>query len=465
MHSNRRDFLKSSAAAAVWTATGPRLRALAGPPAREILLAASPVTVDVGGRAVTTWAYNGRVPGPEIRVRQGERLRIVLRNDLPQPTTIHWHGLPVPNAQDGVPGLTQGPVAPGETFVYEFDATTPGTYFYHSHQGLQLDRGLYGPLVIEPASPPPAEASDREHTLVLDDWLDGTPEEAYAALGASGAGGMGGMGRRAADGPLYARYLVNGAPTGAIPPLRVARGERVRLRLVNASAATTMRVGVAGHRLTVTHSDGQPVEPVDVDTLVIGMGERYDVVLRAENHGAWPLVTGPADSSVPGAIVPVIYEGTAPTLPPVFVWPTSLWRGRTLRYADLVPSGGAPTLAAIDRVIPLTLGWSPFGYVWTINGQAYPDADPIALTGGERVRLQIFNATMMRHPMHLHGHFFEVVGRGARPSGLVKDTVLVEPMMGGVALDFTADNPGRWFFHCHHLYHMEAGMARALEYV
>lgn len=264
--------------------------------------------------------------------------------------------------------------------------------------------------------------------------------------------------------PLYAGYLLNGATSSGLPPLAVARGEKVRLRIINASSATTCRVGLAGHRLNVTHADGQPVRSVAVDSLVMGMGERYDAIVTADNPGAWPLIAGPVDSVVPGVVARFVYEGTTGSTPPVTVWPNALVGGRVLRYADLVPAAepNAPRGGAA-QLVQLTLGTAPFaGYVWTINGQAYPNADPIALEPDALVRLRIVNATMMRHPVHLHGHFFRV--RTGPSAGPIKDTVLVDPMMGALELEFETNNPGRWLFHCHHLYHMEAGMARVLEY-
>lgn len=452
----RRTFLKT-AAAAVGALGIPRL-SWSDPqdgPLRHFRLVARPGEVEVApGRIWQSWTYNGMAPGPALRARQGERLRIVLENQLPAPTTIHWHGLPVPNAMDGVPELTQDAVPPGGEFVYEFEADTPGTYFYHSHVGLQLDRALSGSLVIDAADD--TIAADADFTLVLDDWLTITPEEAMAAM-ARGGGMMG-----PATDPPYAGYLLNGRTTAGAEPLRVARGQRVRLRLINSGGATTFRVGVEGHKLQVTHADGQAVVPVMVDTVVLGAGERYDVVVTANNPGTWPLVAGPADSVVPGVVAPLVYPGLAGTLVTPAVWPTSLRTGRTLAYVDLRVPDDPGGLAPRARDIPIDLsGGMMGGNVWTINGQAYPDAAPFVFERGERLRFSMFNRSMVRHPMHLHGHFFRLVDPSTgRATGPVKDTVVVDPMMGRAAVEWTADNPGRWFFHCHNAYHMEAGMAR-----
>lgn len=465
---DRRTFLKV-AAGAVATLAIPRItwsgtRETAAV-VREYRLVAEESDIEVApGQVWRTWAYNGQVPGPQLRVRQGERLRIILENRLPSPTTIHWHGVPVPNAMDGVPELTQDAVMPGGQFVYEYTAAVPGTYFYHSHVGLQLDRGLAGSLVILPIDEP--DAVDADVTLVLDDWLAITPEEAMAAMARPGRmGGMGGMMGRSAD-PPYAGYLINGRTTAGAEALLTGRGQRTRIRFINASGATTFRCGIEGHRLVVTHADGQAVVPTPVDTIVLGAGERYDATVTADNPGTWPLLAGPVDSVVPGVVVPFVYAGSSPFPGGPAVWPLSLRRGQTLEYTDLRPldAGVLPAPPSRTRTIPLELAGGMLGNVWTINGQAYPDADPFEFDLNERVRFSMFNRSMVRHPMHLHGHFFRLVDPLTnQATGPVKDTVLVEPMMGRAVVEWVADNPGRWFFHCHNAYHMEGGMARVVD--
>jgi FtsP/CotA-like multicopper oxidase with cupredoxin domain len=411
------------------------------------------------------WAYDGEYPGREIRVREGERIRVVVENRLPDPTTIHWHGVPVPNAMDGVPGLTQPPIAPGAEFTYEFDASPAGSYLYHSHQGLQIDRGLVGALVIEERSP--HVAYDREYTLVLDDLLPGAPPELAQRGGPSpgrmggammsGGSGMGGM-MGSLGIPDYLALLVNGRPPEDPPAFEVKQGERVRLRLLNASGATTYRVAIAGHRMSVSHADGRPVNPVEVDALEIGMGERYDVVVEARNPGAWVIAAAPLHGSPAPARAVLRYVDARSAAPDATQEPEGLRRGRLLRLEDLDAvepddGGGAPA-----REVDLVLSGGMMSPAWTIGGQAYPDAEPIEIRSGEQVRFRIRNLSAALHPMHLHGHFFRV-GRAW------KDTVLVPPFMGEVSFAFRADNPGRWFFHCHNAYHMEMGMAREVRYV
>lgn len=434
---------------------------------REYALVAGPANVDLGDRQIATWGYNGGVPGPEIRLVAGDTLRATVRNALPQETTIHWHGIPLPNAMDGVPGVTQPAIRPGETFTYEFAVPVAGTYMYHSHAGLQLDRGLYGALIVE--APDEPLRYDREFVLVLDDWLDGlpgTPEDTYRALVAGGdrmggMGGMGGMMGGAAAPPdvVYPRYLVNGRAAGAPLELAVRRGETIRLRIINPASATIFRVALAGHRLTVTHADGQPVEPVEVDALRIGMGERYDVLVRADNPGVWQFAAA-VEGATGLARAQVRYDGRTDVPPPEDYRPPELSR-QLLGYGMLkdATTAGSARAARPGRFVPVTLSGGMGQYRWTINGQAFPAADRLAVDRDRPVRFQLQNMSMMPHPLHLHGHFFRVDNGTGR--GPLKDTVLIESM-GQVAIDWLPDNPGDWAFHCHNLYHAEAGMMRVV---
>ncbi len=458
---DRRQFLTDTLAAAALLAVPRAAAAFGDTTTREFVLTAREATPQVGATPWPTWTYDGRVPGPEIRLTRGDRVRIRLDNRLPQPTTIHWHGLAVPPAMDGVVGLSQPAVQPGQSFTYEFDVPQSGTFFYHSHVGLQLDRGLYGALLVEEPGENDRLRIDREYVVLLDDWLTIPPEAALASMRVSG-GMMGG------GGPAYAGYLLNG--TTVPSRLAVTRGERVRLRLINAASATPFRVGITGHTFTVTHADGQPVSPIDVSTLVIGMGERYDVIVSATNPGTWPLLVSPWGSPVPTTLATLVYAGYERNVAPPFVWPQELQAGRTLRYEDLRSLSPAEPSVPASLILPAVLsgGMSGMGMgkgaaSWTINGQIYPNADPFVVHEGARVQIAMTNRSMMPHPMHLHGHTGILRLPGISHPGFAKDTVLLNPM-DTATLEFTADNPGRWLFHCHNLYHMELGMARVVEY-
>ncbi len=284
------------------------------------------------GTSAQNWLYDGAFPGEELRVTEGDVVRVDLSNRLSEGTTIHWYGVPVPNPMDGVPNVTQQPIESGESFTYKFRAEPAGTYFYHSHVGLQLDRGLYAPLVIEEESP--HVEYDREYTLLFDDYLTRPPEPLGDSSGGGGGGmggggggmggggggmgggsgmgggdgGMGGNGNGQGGGgmgggmmgdrrPPYAGLLVNGRLPADPATFDVEQGDRVRLRFINASSATAFRVGVAGHELTVSHADGRPVDPVTVDSFVFGSGERYDAVVEATNPGAWEIRGRPLDAN------------------------------------------------------------------------------------------------------------------------------------------------------------------------
>ncbi|WP_049972709.1 multicopper oxidase family protein [Haladaptatus cibarius] len=433
---------------------------VSGNPDVQTTLTTSPGTVSPASSSAQNWLYNGSFPGNELRAKEGDIVHVDLQNQLPSETTIHWHGLPVPNQMDGVPNVTQQPIQPDETFTYKFRAEPAGTYFFHSHAGLQLDRGLYAPLVIEEKSP--HVKYDREYTLLFDDYLARSPEPLGESSSGGGGmdGGMGGMGGMGGGGmmgdqrPPYAGLLVNGRLPADPASFDVTEGERVRLRFVNASSATAFRVGIAGHKLRISHADGQPIDTVPVDSFVFGAGERYDAVIEATNPGAWELRGEAVDGDEQPARAVLRYGNTSES-------PTGLnsW-GQTLQYGDLrakqIPKQlrGTP-----DRTFDLTLSPEMGGsYGWLIDGQAYPDADPLQIREGEHVRVKMTNRSPVLHPMHLHGHFFRV-------GDAMKDTVIVPGHMGSVTFDFLADNPGNWFFHCHNLYHLEAGMARVIKYV
>ncbi|HZS32287.1 MAG TPA: multicopper oxidase family protein [Methylomirabilota bacterium] len=486
MKLSRRELLALSARAGLGGAlslgtgvVGPRFRlARAGTTTgvREIRLEAREVRWELApGKMVTAMAYNGQVPGPEIRLTEGERVRVLLKNSLAEPTTIHWHGVDVPNAMDGVPGVTQKPVSPGETFAYEFQARPAGTRWYHTHvaEHDQLDRGLAAPLIIEPARPDPGPV-DREYTLVLDDWVTGTgspvpPTREGIAGGRGGRGGMmdgmmgqGGMGGTMGQDhtPAYDAMTVNGKAYPATERLRVRQGERVRLRLINASSHHTHVVRLAGHRLRVTHTDGNPLEqPVDVDALPIAPAERYDVAVVAERPGAWILTCLAPGHRAAGEQVLLVYEGHEGAIaaaPGEGVAGLDLWQYGLGRGRDVLSASSGRV-----RVYDLALSGGMMGSdVWTINGKRYPRTDPLRLRRGDLARVRFVNHSMEAHPMHLHGQSFKLLAvngaRYARP--LVKDTVDVEPHMGAVVVEFPAHNAGDWFLHCHKPMHMDGGM-------
>ncbi len=468
-----RPALVSPSGAAVGAADGKRNRTGR---THEVSLVAAPAPVELGGGVTAgTWAFAGRTPGEELRVSAGDLVAATLSNRLPDRTTtsVHWHGIALRNDMDGVPPVTQTAVASGQDFTYRFLADAPGTYFFHPHVGLQLDRGLYAPLIVEDPNEP--LSYDDEWVVVLDDWLDGvagTPDEVYAEL-KRGMGAMhgGGMAMKhmlmGAESPLlggdagdvrYPYHLVNGRVPGDPQVLRSAPGRRVRLRLVNAGGDTAYRVALGGHRMTVTHTDGFPVRHQEADALLIGMGERYDVLVTL-GDGVFPLVALAEGKNAVGRALVRTGSGAAPVAD---FRPGELEgavaTGSRLKAADDVrlPSGKA------DRVHRVELTGGMMAYDWAINGERFdmddPARRPITVAEGQRVRLDFVNSTGMWHPVHLHGHTYQLGADGPR-----KDTAIVLPGRT-VSVFFDADNPGRWLLHCHNAYHGEAGMMALLAY-
>jgi multicopper oxidase len=413
--------------------------------------------IDLGGPVVATWSYGGQIPGPEIRVRKGQVVQPLLVNRLPAETTVHWHGVAIRNDMDGVPGMTQAPVPAGAQYTYRFAVAQAGTYWYHPHVGVQLDRGLYGPLIVE--DPDEAVTWDLDWTVVLDDWIDGTgytPDQVLGALrsGMGGmsmaeaspspmASGMSGMpmpsasaspsmsgtpaASSAPSGPSpvlsgarsallggdagdvqYPYYLVNGRVATAPRTFTGRPGQRARIRFINAGADTSFRVALGGHRMTVTHTDGYPVLPVTADALLIGMGERYDVVVTL-GDGVFPLTAlAEGKNATARALV-----RTAPgEPPPAGVRPAELDRALA-SYARLQAAAQARLAArAPDVTFRLRLTGGMGRYDWGINGQAFDMARPgvlrFLMSQGQRVRVVFANATTMYHPMHIHGHTFQL---------------------------------------------------------
>ena len=433
---------------------------------------AAPTTVVVGGREVSTWTFGDRPSAGGIRAKVGDLVEATFVNDLPSSNTLHWHGIALRNDMDGVHDLTQAPVDAGGRFTYRFTVPDAGTYWFHPHIGLELDRGLYASLIVEDPNDP--VEFDVDVSLMLDDWLDGygrTPEQVLeglrstgghsghmgAGMGDMGSGGMGSMMGGLAGDVAYPLHLINGRAPSERETIQAKPGQKVRLRLINAASDTAYRVAVGGHRLTVTHADGFPVVPIEVDNVVLGMGERYDVILTA-GSGAFPIVAMPEGKNDPTA--EAVLRTSDATKPAALGSRPSELDGRTLSYVDLVAADtvGLPSRKP-DRTESVTLTASSSGYVHGIDGKSYPDSAPIAVRQGERLRLKVVNNTMMFHPIHLHGHTFEMVGQGnAR-----KDTVNVLPM-SSVEFDIEADNPGQWMLHCHNTYHFESGMATTLSY-
>lgn len=449
---SRRDFLRTGAALAIaqWTAGATRA-------AQGRLLRAAPATqalVGGGNPATAVWAYGGTVPGPELRYRQGERLRIEVENALGKDTTMHWHGIRLPNAMDGVPHLTQPPIAArGGKFLYEFDLPDAGTYWYHPHLGSseQVGRGLYGALIVEEREPPKV---DRDVVWVLSDWrLDREArivENFMNFMDASHAGRIGNT------------VTVNGAISESFG---VRAGERVRLRLINASNARIYGLNFEGHEPYLIAFDGQPVAPRLSDRVVIGPAQRADLIIDCGGApGSRHRVVDDFYERRAYRLLDLAYSSEAPVrreFPPV-----------PRLAANTVPM---PDLAGAERHsivfgggmmgnMPGGMGGMKGGghgrMFWTVNGKAMPEHDHsheplLRLARGRSYIFELVNDTAWHHPIHIHGHVFNVIsGRQKNTSG---DTVLIDPRTRA-EIAFVADNPGDWMLHCHILEHQATGM-------
>lgn len=531
----------------------------------DIRLRIAHQTMRVDGRESHAIGINGTVPGPLIRLREGQSVRLHVENALDEDSSIHWHGLILPFHMDGVPGVSFPGIKPRSTFTYEFPIVQSGTYWYHSHSGLQEQMGHYGPIVIEPKDADPVRF-DREHVVVLSDHSPLHPHAIFAKLKqqpgyfnrqkqtlAEQLRGEGMRGKERAEwgamrmdptdvsdvtGSTYT-YLVNGHGPRDNWTALFRPGERVRLRFINASAMTIFNVRIPGLRMTVVQSDGLNVRPVEVDEFQITVAETYDVIVTPGDR-AYTLVSEAVDRSGMGRATLTPRPGMAAPVPPLRKRPTSTMKDmgmgdmsgmpgmdhgampgmdhgssgaaqghsghsmagmsmrdaanapqvkmgpgvqtispmpadrtgepgqgledaghKVLTYRDLIALDRNPDVRAPGRELEIHLTGNMERFMWAFDGEKFSEVKaPLPFEKGERVRVTLVNDTMMAHPIHLHGHFFELVtGHGDHSPR--KHTVNVLPG-GKVSWDFTAE-PGDWAFHCHLLYHMHAGMMQVVQ--
>jgi CopA family copper-resistance protein len=501
-----------------------------------------------GGRSGHAFAVNGTVPGPLIRLREGQNIRLHVTNNLAEDSSIHWHGLLLPFQFDGVPGVSFPGIKPGETFTYEFPVRQNGTYWWHSHSGLQEQAGHYGPIIIESAEPDPRY--DRDYVVLLSEFTPIHPHEIMRKLKVgehyfnrqmqtASEGDMSGEMRRIwsqmrmnprdiadVSGQTYT-YLINGhGPTDDLQ-LEFKPGERVRLRVINGSAMTFFNVRIPGVPMTVIQTDGQDVDEVEVDEFQIGVAETYDVIVQPRD-GSHAIVAEAMDRSGMGVASLTSHPGHIATPPALREIPTLTMTDmgmmdhaahaahgssgahdmsgmdhdmrdtsllpddveagpgvdmvapmptdrmdfpglgldkvphRVLRYTDLKAKRMNPH-REVEREMEIHLTGNMERYMWSFDGKKFTAVtdDPIRFGYDERVRVKLVNQTMMAHPIHLHGHFFEMVNGADHMHQPLKHTMVVQP--GGTAtFDLTANEPGDWAFHCHLLYHMHAGMMQVV---
>ncbi len=567
---DRRQLLRGAALTGGGLALAPLFPAWAQPISRGIVTTLPTVTgeditlriahqmMTIDGRNSHAIGINGTVPGPLIRLREGQNVRLHVQNDLDEDSSIHWHGLLLPFQFDGVPGVSFPGIKPRSTFVYEFPIKQAGTYWYHSHSGLQEQMGLYGPIVIDPAGNEPAR-SDREHVIVLSDHSPLHPHAIFKKLKQQAgyfnhqqqtlAGLLKGRDQPQSERAMWGAmrmdptdisdvtgstysYLVNGYGPQDNWTALFRPGERVRLRVINASAMSTFNFRIPGLTMTVVQADGVAVRPVAVDEFQIAVAETYDVIVTPTTDEAFTIVGEAVDRSGMARATLAPREGMVAAVPALRKRPVASMKDmgmdmgamntmapsddtmagmdhaamghdmgsmkmrdpdnapqvkmgpgvqtiapmamdrtgdpgqglenvghKVLTYRDLMAAERNPDIRAASREMDIHLTANMERYMWSFDGVKFSDAkQPIAFTLGERVRVNLVNDTMMAHPIHLHGHYFELVtGHGDHAPR--KHTVNVQPG-GKVTFDLTADAEGDWAFHCHMLYHMHAGMMR-----
>ena len=508
--------------------------------------------VNFTGRNRIATAINGSVPAPVLRWKQGERVTLDVTNNLATDSSIHWHGLILPSAMDGVPHISENftGIKPGDTFRYQFDIKQSGTYWYHSHSEFQEQTGAYGAIIIDPVEPP-YYSYEREHVIALSDWSDEDPEDIYAKLKKMShfyntrertMGDLWSESQR--DGLKQAwndrkmwnemrmsdrdisdvtgstyTFLMNGQTPADNWTGLFNKGERVLLRIINASAMTLFDVRIPGLKMMVVAADGQYIDPINVDEFRIGVAETYDILVDPRDDTAYTIFAQTIDRSGyaagrltahPSLQAEVPSMDTAPILTHgdmgmggmdhsnmdhsnMSAEMMAMMSGgiehadteygphidmlaenpqyrlddpgvglrnngrRVLTYSDLYNIIPTPDPRDPEREIELHLNGNMRRYMWSINGVKFADAEPLMMKLGERLRITLVNDTMMNHPMHLHGVWsdLETGDDGFIPR---KHTVIVQPG-SKISYRVTADAPGAWAYHCHLLYHMP-GMFR-----
>ena len=468
-------------------------------------LTISEKTIQPTGKKVKALSVNGTIPAPTLRFKVGDTAKITVNNRLKnQQTSVHWHGILLPNVEDGVPYLTTPPIKAGKSRTFQFKLTHAGTYWYHSHTGLQEQRGVYGSIVVEPVRK--IDRVDREYVIVLSDWTNEKPKsvmknlmrgtEYYAVkkgnaqsiYGAYKAGALKAYMAREKSrmSPMdmsdvaYDQFWANGKPT---LHLNAKAGDKVKLRFINAGASTYFYLTSATGKLRIVAADGPRVRPVNVSTLLMGMAETYDVVVTIPKSGAYEVRATAQDSSGHASIIlgkGKLYAAKSPPKANLYTMDAMVEgamasMGHTMEkdmgnihrpqapYHLLRSPHKTNYKASLPRrEIELRLTGDMKRYIWSFNNKTLKEDSTIRVKEGEIVRFKLVNDTMMHHPLHLHGHFFRVINKHGDYSPL-KHTIDVPPM-GQRIIEFEANEEKDWFFHCHLLYHMDAGMARVVSY-
>jgi FtsP/CotA-like multicopper oxidase with cupredoxin domain len=461
---SRRDFLRAALAAGVLPILPGAARAASPGPKR---LVARTRVLEVNGRPARVFGLIGSDGRPGIRLAAGERFHVDLANEAGTRTIVHWHGQLPPWTQDGFPWPQTPPIANGAVQAYDY-APIPGTYWMHSHQGLQEQSLMTAPLIVHDLAE--LREDRQEVVLMLHDFTFRTPQEVLASLtGPSDARAMA-MPGMAMAGPGGARmdlndvhydaFLANDRTLTDPEIVRVERGGRIRLRIINGASSSQFWVDLGEIAGRVVATDGHAVHPIAGSSFPIAMAQRLDILIDLPRAGAFPILARLEGEGRQTGIVLATAGARVPRMANGAHVAPAVDNSLEARLAAVEPLPPRPA----DMVRTITLGGGMKPYAWSMNGEYWPQVTPLMLGDGQRVEIDLLNRTMMAHPMHLHGHAFQVIAIDGRPMrGAVRDTVLVPPM-GRVRFAFDADNPGRWAFHCHNLYHMVTGMLMEFRY-
>ncbi len=420
--------------------------------------------IDVNGVAAKVFGIQNGQGGFGLSLVLDKQFQVRLQNDLSHDTLVHWHGLKPPSAQDGVPMLSQDALTAGSFFDYDFRNTRSGTHWMHSHVGLQEQQLLSAPLIVRETAEPLFD--EQEHVVMLHDFSFRDPEEILQELKSGGGGHAGhSMPGMVLPGGLndvmFDAYLANDRTLGDPEVVRMEKGGSIRLRIINAAAASNMWIDLGELEGQLIAVDGNAVFPITARLFPLAMAQRADIRLKLPaGAGTWPILFRPEGQTARTGLI--LATGTAEIA-------KLAQNGEMAPPVDLVQEMGLRAVAAlpnepVTRTQVLQLTGGDEGYSWGLNGKTSMHDTLFSVREGERIDVIMQNQTAMSHPMHLHGHYFKVVAiNGVAMDGALRDTVLVPPATS-VTIRFDADNPGNWAFHCHHLYHMNSGMMGAMTY-
>lgn len=458
----------------------------------KIEIEATTREIEVGGKLVKRLALKGPQGMDGLRMKKGDDFAVRLTNRLSEETLIHWHGLILPPSQDGVPGISAPPIQPGASAEYDFPLVQAGTYWMHSHVGLQEQLGLAMPLILEDPDDPFRDL--QEVVLFLEDFTFKDPYEILKTLRLGGmmsmehdhgesmkghAHSMAESMKMAADAKMkmggtmdpskpdlndvdYDAYLANSRTLQDPEVVKVEANAKVRVRIINGGASTNFFISAGGRTARLIAVDGEPVAPIDDTVFPISIAQRLDLLVDVPAGAAVPILAQrEGDTARTGLILAAPGASVAKVSDNADKAAGAMGVELETRLVTAAPLPPRPISAELTS----SLTGNMQRYVWIIDGAPYPRNKPLVVTTGQRTAVRIKNETGMSHPMHLHGHVFQVIEIGGLPvDGAVRDTVLVPPMTN-IMIAFDADNPGNWAYHCHNLYHMEAGMFSYLAYV